>query len=504
MRDLLLGVDVGSSSSKGVLVDVDGAIVAVAQRQHEMAMPRPRHFEQDAEAVWWDEVMSICRELTDAQLGVVVACGTSGIGPCLLPTDTTGAPLRPAILYGIDTRAGLQIEKLDAELGHEAILARCGAVLTSQSVGPKLLWLRENEPEIWEQTRRIFSCNSFLVHRLTGTYVLDHHSASQFLPLYDPWSERWIDEWAERIAPGLELPRLLWPAEVAGTVSSSGAEATGIPEGTPVVAGTVDAWSEALSAGVGAPPDTMLMYGTTFFITSYVDNPVPDARVWLTKGIYPGTWTVAAGMSTGGALLGWLEQLVGVDPKALLAEIAAVPAGSDGLLALPYFAGERSPIFDPDARGLLLGLELRHGRAHVGRALLEAAAYGVRHNLEVVGDPPGGEWRIVGVGGGTRGGIWPQIVSDVTGLPQTIPDETIGASLGDALLAAVGTGRATSRTRWVEQVTRIEPQPGTRELYERLFEVYLQLYPATRAAMHTLVRLNERPPGTASLSGPAA
>jgi xylulokinase len=493
VTELLLGVDVGSSSTKGVLAAPDGRIVRSAERRHALSMPAVGHVEHDAETIWWGETVEVCRELTGAGLGTVVACGVSGIGPCLLPADCAGLPLRPAILYGIDSRATKQIAALDRELGRDAILDRCGSVLTSQSVGPKILWLREHEPEVWARTRLIFGCNSFLVHRLTGSYVLDHHSASQFLPLYDFGAEEWIADWAERIAPGVPLPRLLWPAEVAGVVGEDAARATGIPAGTPVVAGTIDAWSEALSVGVSRAGATMLMYGTTFFLTSYVDAPAPDARVWLTKGVFPGTATIAAGMSTGGALLVWLEQLVGADAKTILAEIDGVAPGAAGLLALPYFAGERSPIFDPAARGVLVGLDLRHRREHVGRALLEAAAFGIRHNLEVIGAVSGAPVELVGVGGAARGAIWPQIVSDVTGLRQLIPEQTIGASLGDALLAAVGTGRARRDTRWVRFADVLEPRAAAAERYDRLFELYERLYTSTRDAAHALAALQEEP-----------
>ena len=161
-----------------------------------------------------------------------------------------GGQPRPAILYGIDTRAEREIEELNERYGEENLLERCGSVLTTQAVGPKLLWLRRNEPEVWEKTRKFFMANSFIAWRLTGEYVLDHHSASQCDPLYDVREYRWIAEWAEEIAPGLPLPRLLWPAEVVGEVTREASEATGIPAGTPVAAGTIDAWSEGASVGV--------------------------------------------------------------------------------------------------------------------------------------------------------------------------------------------------------------------------------------------------------------
>ena len=157
--------------------------------------------------------------------------------------------MRPAILYGIDTRATREIEELGERCGRETLLGRCGSVLTTQAIGPKLLWLRRNEPEVWEKARKFFMANSFISYRLTGKYVLDHHSASQCDPLYDVHSYYWIDEWAEEIAPGLPLPRLLWPAEVVGEVQQQASEATGIPTGTPVAAGTIDAWSGARASG---------------------------------------------------------------------------------------------------------------------------------------------------------------------------------------------------------------------------------------------------------------
>ncbi|MDQ4103367.1 MAG: FGGY family carbohydrate kinase, partial [Actinomycetota bacterium] len=263
MSSLLLGVDIGTASSKGVLVRADGTIVATATRSHEVSMPRPGWVEHDAQAVWWADFAAISNELTAAVAEPVAAVGVSGIGPCLLPVDSENRPLRPAILYGVDTRATVEIEQLTQALGEQTILDRCGSVLTSQAGGPKLAWLRANEPDTWAATRRFLMASSFIVHRLTGCYVLDHHSASQCTPMYDPVEHRWIEDWTELIAPGLELPQLRWPLDVVGEVQAGAAEQTGIPVGTPVVAGTIDAWAEATSVGVTAPGDVMLMYGTT-------------------------------------------------------------------------------------------------------------------------------------------------------------------------------------------------------------------------------------------------
>jgi xylulokinase len=492
VSDLLLGIDIGTSGSKGVLATPGGEVVATAERPHTLSLPRPGWAEHDAEAVWWADVRALCADLLGRGAGRVVAAGFSGIGPCLLAADGAGTPLRPAILYGIDTRATQEIAELTARLGREHILARCGSPLTTQAIGPKLLWLRRHEPEVWARTRRFLMASSFAVHRLTGEYVLDHHSASQSDPLYDLDRNAWIESWAEEIAPGLPLPRLAWPAEVVGRVTPGAAAETGIPAGTPVVAGTVDAWAEAASVGVRRPGDMMVMYGTTMFFVEVVERLRPHAMFWGTVGLFPGTQTLAAGMATSGALTSWFRELVGGQPyESLLAEAGAVRAGSDGLVVLPYFAGERTPLFDPQARGVICGLTLRHGRGHLYRSLLEATAYGVRHNLELMAEIGGGGKRLVAVGGGTRGGLWSQIVSDVTGRPQDVPTVATGAAFGDAYLAGVGAGLVAPDAPWNPITSRVTPDAGTAGAYDALYRVYRDLYPATREQAHALARLQD-------------
>lgn len=496
MSGLLLGVDIGTSSSKGILATVDGRIVERAERPHGVLLPHPGWVEHDATSVWWADAVAILCELTAAADGPIVAVGASGIGPCLLPVDADDRPLRPAILYGIDTRATAEIEELTARFGADRILARGGSSLTSQAVGPKLLWLRRREPDVWRRTRRVYMASSYLVRRLTGSYVLDHQSASQCDPLYDMEAGGWALDWADEVAPGLELPKLLWPAEVAGRVTAEAAAATGLPAGTPVVAGTIDAWAEAASVGVREPGDTMLMYGTTMFIVEVVDKLKPDPTIWGTAGIEPGSRTLAAGMATSGALTGWFRDLVGSPSfETLVAEASEVPAGSLGLLVLPYFAGERTPIYDADARGLIMGLTLAHKRGHLYRALLESTGYGVRHilaALEAAGSPPA---RLVAVGGGTRGGLWTHLVSSITGLSQEIPEVTVGAAYGDAFMAGIGSGLVNPGDDWTRVAEVVKPDPVTRALYDELYNDYLALYPATRDVAHHLAMLQRRAAG---------
>jgi xylulokinase len=484
-RALTIGLDVGTSSTKAVAVQADGMVLQAVTGQHAVSQPRPGWFEQDAEAVWWEQSCSLLRELTASASvagSAIAAVAVSGIGPCVLLCDGSGRPLRPAILYGIDMRATAEIDELTAQLGADNILDRAGSALSSQAVGPKLLWLQRHEPDTWARTARWFSASSFLVGRLTGRYVLDHHTASQCDPMYDMRALDWAPDWADALSPGVPLPELAWSSEIVGNVTASAAAATGPPAGTPVLAGTVDAWAEAHSVGVRSDGDLMIMYGSTLFLVGVDPRAGVHPGLWRTAGLVPGTSTLAAGMATSGLLASWVAEMTGTPVAELAAAAADVPAGADGLVLLPYFAGERSPLFDPGARGVAIGLTLAHSPAHLMRAAYEAVAMGVRHNLEAFAAVRRGArgWRAVAVGGGTAGHLWPQVVSDVTGRSQDVPEQTIGACYGDALLAATAAGLVPDGTEWTKLARTVRPRPELAELYDRRYDIYRQLYAATR------------------------
>jgi xylulokinase len=480
---MILGVDVGTASTKGVLVDRAGRLLASAVREHTVERPRPGHVEMSAD-VWWDEFVALATALTRGE--AVEAVGVSGMGPCVLVTDEAGTPLRPAILYGVDTRATEQITALTAALGGaRAILERCGSVLSTQAVGPKLRWLAEHEPAVWARARRLFMPASWLAYRLTGEYTVDYHSASQCTPLFDTHALDWYAPWAGLVAPGLELPRLGWAGDVAGHTRTA---IGGIPAGTPVITGTIDAWTEAVSADAQNVGDLMLMYGSTMFLIATVDRPLAAESMWGTVGALPGTRNLAGGMATSGALTGWLRELSGgPDYPTLLAEAERSGPGARGLLMLPYFAGERTPLMDPDARGVIAGLTLDHTRGDLYRAALEATALGVRHNVEALRAAGAPVDRVVAVGGGTQGGLWTRIVSDVTGLPQVVPTITIGASYGAAYLAARAVTEVDIAT-WNPPQWTVTPDPARRGAYDELYRLYRELYPSTVDIAHTLAR----------------
>lgn len=485
MSQVFLGVDIGTSSSKGVLVDAAGAVLASASREHGVQRPHPGWVEMDGR-VWWDEFCSLARELVGGSSHEVAAVGVSGMGPCVLLTDEHDEPVRPAILYGVDTRAGQQERACTDRYGAGEILRRCGSAMSSQAAGAKVAWVAEHEPAAYARARRLFMPASWLARKLTGAYVLDHHSASQCTPMYDVHAQAWLQPWAGEVAPRLELPPLQWANDTAGVVTADAAANTSLPQGIPVTTGTIDAWSEAISVDAHNVGDLMLMYGTTMFLINTVETPIRVPALWGPVGAFRGTFSLAGGMATSGAITAWLRELYGgADYAELIEEAAAVPAGSDGLLMLPYFAGERTPIMDPSARGIIAGLTLSHRREHIYRAALEATAFGVRHNIETMLDAGARVGRVVAVGGGVTSDLWPQIVTDVTGVEQVIPERTIGAAYGAAHLAAKQVRDVAIRD-WNPPRTTCRPATAVRRLYDERYRLYRQLYESTRDIAHAL------------------
>lgn len=504
----LMGIDIGTYESKGVLTDAHGRIIAQAAVPHGLDLPRPGWAEHEADAVWWHDFVCLSRELfrqSQVRPEEVAGVGCSAIGPCVLPVDADGRPLRPGILYGIDTRSMNEVAELTEILGADWVIAETGSALSAQAAGPKVLWLQRNEPEVWARTRYVMTSTSYLVYRLTGRVVMDHYTASSYGPLYNLRKTTWEPRGLARVCSEALLPELEWSTAPAGLVTPVASAETGLAVGTPVIVGTVDAAAEAISAGVVEPGDTMLMYGTTLFFIEVCAKLPQGGVLWPTVFLQPGTYSLAAGMSTSGALTRWfrdqigraeLEAELGGGPNAYaaLADLATqAPPGSGGLLMLPYFSGERTPLNDPLARGVIAGLTLSHSRAHLYRAALEGVAYGIRHNLEAMvaeGEPP---QRLVAVGGGTKNPLWLQIVSDVTGREQVVRT-TPGAAYGDAFLAGVGVGLLPGLPAvqdWLGPTDLIlRPSPERRDVYDTYYRLYRALYTANKDMMHALAELS--------------
>ena len=492
-----LGIDIGTFESKGVLVDEAGDILASASRPHKMLVPQAGWAEHRAEEDWWGDFTFISHKLiSDAAIDPVSikAVAVSGIGPCMLPVDRQGKPLMNAVLYGVDTRAAAEIEELTTRIGADRILDFCGNALTSQSVGPKILWLKNNRPEIFAATHQILNCNSYLVYRLTGRYVIDHYSAASSGPLYDPQALGWSNALGHDIISLDRLPECGWSTDIAGVVSEGAAAETGLAAGTPVTFGTIDAAAEAISVGVLSPGDMMMMYGSTIFIIALTQKRVRDARLWYAPWLFPGQHACMAGLATSGTLTHWFrdEFARDLDPAlgimALTKEAEESPAGAKGLITLPYFSGERTPIHDPFAKGTIFGLNLTHTRADVFRSLLEGVAFGTQHVLqtfEAVGEAPR---NIYAVGGGTKNPVWLHATSDVSGQAQILRQKSMGASYGNAFLAAIATNHAKAGDieRWNPVTSRIAPQADLMTVYGKQYEIFRQLYMQTRELMRAL------------------
>ena len=487
-----LGIDIGTFESKGVLVETaTGAILAEARHPHKMQVPRPGWAEHDAEEDWWGDVVRITRAIlaTPAVDASAIAC--VAIGPCMLPVDTQGRALMNGVLYGVDTRAAAEIEEMTARIGADTILARCGNALTSQSVGPKILWLKRNRPEIFAQAATVMTSTSFIVMRLTGERVIDHYTAANFSPLYDVERMDWTTELDDTLEPE-RLPRLMWSSEIAGRVTREAGAETGLAPGTPVTCGTIDAAAEAVSVGVAAPGDMMVMYGSTIFIIQVTEERVRDARLWYAPWIVPGQHAAMAGLATRGTLTHWFRDQIGRDLPVdqafvrLAEEAAGSPPGANGLICLPYFSGERTPIHDTRAKGAIFGLNLTHTRGDLSRALPEGIAMGTAHVVETYRDLGHDPRRALAVGGGTRNPLWLQATSDFAGLDQIVSEKTIGASYGDAFLAALSIGAVNPGViaRWNPPARQVASQGGAQ--HARHYDLFRKLYTQTKDIAHAL------------------
>ena len=486
-----LGIDIGTFESKGVLVDAEGNILASASHPHRMQVPRPGWAEHDADQDWWGDFVRITRTILKDWGGDprrISGIAASAIGPCMLPVDAGGAPLMNGVLYGVDTRAAAQIDRLTAQIGEARIMEVCGNALTSQSVGPKILWLKETHPDLYARTAKVLTSTSYITWKLTGEYVIDHYTAANFSPLYDVNRLCWTDALAPDILPLDKLPALRWSTDIAGHVTAAAAAETGLAEGTPVTVGTIDAAAEAVSVGVRNPGEMMMMYGSTIFIIQVTGDPVRDPRMWYAPWLFPGMHASMAGLATSGTLTHWFRDTLARDADfaTLAAEAEASPKGAKGLICLPYFSGERTPIHDPLAKGAFFGLDLTHGRGDMFRAAIEGIAAGTAHVMETCTELGAAPTRVLAVGGGTKNAVWMQATSDFAGVPQVVCEKTVGASYGDAFLAAVAAGHAMP-----EQIAEWNPvarivQPEDVPAYRRQYPLFKALYRQTKDIAHAL------------------
>ncbi len=494
----VVGVDIGTQSTKALLMDAGGAIVSSHSHAYAPDTPRPLWAEQDA-AVWLDAV-AICIAQCVAKAGdpadVAGICISSLYGGSGIPVDADMQPLHPCLIW-MDRRADAQVERVRRTVDLERLYDITGNGIDSYYGFTKMLWLRDERPDVWRRTRYLLPPNAYVIHALTGALAVDHSAAGNIGGVYDMRARAWSGEMLDvlGIPAGMMPERLVECSAVVGGVSASWASWLGVRAGTPVVAGGVDSAVATFAAGATRPGQHVAMIGTSMCWGTLA--PHADARHELISMPYVVNGLrdtyVFGGAITAGASVSWFRDQFcqdGASLRTLDTQAAAVPAGSEGLLFLPYLMGERSPIWDSKASGAFVGLSLFHTRAHLYRAVLEGVTYALRHNIEAgrQADSALADTLIV-VGGAAHSDLWMQIIADVTGYPVRTIAENVEAALGAALLAALGVGLVTPEVAsagWVTLADRAKPGDADRRAYDRVFEAYRNLYPALKPTMHRL------------------
>jgi xylulokinase len=485
---VLLGLDLGTTAVKAVVLDPERGLIASGSLPNTPASPHPGWSEQDAGA-WLDNALALIRS-TCAAAGVepsaIAGVGVAGCVPCVIPLDGDDEPLRPALLYN-DARAHAEIDELTAELEGARVLERTGAGITQQSAGPKLRWLQRHEPDTWARTHRIAGSYDWLAGRLAETCYSERNWALES-GLYDLSTGDYAPDLcaAAGVDSGLFGP-IRDPAEVVGGVSATVAGRTGLRAGIPVVAGLADHVSSAFGAGLARHGDLLVKLGGSVDVLACSDHPLLDARLYLDAHPSPGLWLPNGCMASGGSGVRWFQRelAAGAALNVLDAEAAATPPGAGGVVMLPYLLGEKTPLNDPLARGALVGLHLGHGRGHLFRALLESFALGVRHHLEVLSEHGVRPTRARVSNGGASSKLWKQIVADATGLVLEPVVDHPGSALGAAFAAGMGTGVFAAWSdvgRFVALAEPVLPRRDAAPVYDERYRTYRALYEALRAA----------------------
>lgn len=510
-KNYLIGVDIGTQGTKAVVVSKEGEVLGVGFEEYQVEQPRPSWAEGWPQV--WEEATYHAIHGAVARAGVsptdIAAICISGLyGGSGVPVDRDLKPLRPCLIW-MDRRATQEVRWVKENVDLEKLFRITGNYVDTYFGYTKILWIKNHEPGVWKRVWKFIPPSSYVELRLTGELAVDFSSAGNLGGVFDIHRLSWSEEMAEALGIPLELlpERLVPSTEVIGELTQEAAKRCGLASGIPVVAGGIDAPMATLSAGAVEPGDNVAMMGTStcWGVVHRGEGLSPDL-VSMPHVVNPGeeiyTW---GGSATSGALIRWFRDRLGqteveagkkleLDPYRLLdLKAEEIPPGSEGLLVLPYFMGERAPLWDPKARGTLVGLTLYHTKAHLYRALMEAAAYSLRHSIET-GKECGlrikEETRVVG--GVAKSKLWTQILADVTGRPILTPEGNVEAPLADALIAGIGIGLIPDHRRiveWIGTVQRVEPREEVHARYDRYYRLYRNLYQDIRETMHALVDL---------------
>jgi xylulokinase len=495
----LLGIDVSTTGVKALLVDQDGNVCGSANIEQPMYTPQPLWSEQDP-ADWWNgavkSVQMVLKE-TGVTGESIQGVGLTGQMHGLTLLDEHGSVLRPAILWN-DQRTGAQCDEIRALLGKQRLIEITGNDALTGFTAPKVLWVKENEPDVFNKTRHILLPKDYVRYRLTGNFAIDRADAAGTI-LLDIKTRDWSPAMLDALGiPAEWLPKTYEGPEITGVITEEAARLTGLKAGTPVIAGGGDQAAQAVGVGAVQPGIVALTLGTSGVVFATTDQPYiePQGRLHAFCHSAPGRWHLMGVMLSAAGSLRWFRDTIapGTDYDSLLAPAAEISPCSEGLLFLPYLTGERTPHPDPLARGAFVGLTIRHGLAHMTRAVLEGVAFGLRDSFELMKSAGLASIHQVRVsGGGARSMLWRQILADVLNAELITVNTTEGAAYGAALLAGVGTGVwdsvDTACNATVKQTGGTQPIPENVARYEAGYAVYRKLYPALQQISYDLSKV---------------
>jgi xylulokinase len=495
MPKYFIGIDVSTTASKALVIDEQGNVVTSKGYPHNLSTPRPLWSEQDPEN-WWDATSKSLRDvLKQVSPDDVAAVGLTGQMHGLTTLDENGKPIRPAILWN-DQRSGAQCEYITEKVGPQRLYQIIGSILLAGFTAPKLLWLRENEPDCYRQIKHILLPKDYVRFRLSGAYVADVADGSG-LALMDIGKRDWSDELlAAYDFPRAWLPELCESQEVCAYVSEEAAAQTGLKVGTPIVGGAGDQPAAGVGNGIVERDQASLTVGTSGVAYAISDHyaPEPNGRLHTFCGPIPGTWFHMGVMLSAAGGLRWFhdEFTPEMSYDELNQRAEDVPRGSLGLLFAPYLTGERNPHPDPLARAAFVGLTLRHGLSQMIRAVMEGVAFGMRDQLELLRSLGVNPTEAVVSGGAANSPIWRQLMTDIMGIPLYAVNTNEGAAFGAAILASVGAGAypdvPSACKQMVRKIGTIQPDPAGVADYARLYPTFQALYPALKTTYAQLAQ----------------